>query len=86
MRIDIVYADDWAGVFVDDEIFYQDHSIRDDKWVDLVETAYRRGRRLADYASALEFRWWEVDYGWMDEHRWFPGLFSEIPEQYLEEK
>lgn len=85
MRIDLVYGDDWSGLYVDDEIFAQDHSIRDDRWMDLVETAYRRGKRMSMVENeGLEFRWWEIDYGWLDSQRYLPSLFSEIPQGKLE--
>lgn len=80
MRIDIVYGDDWSGVFVDDELFTQDHSIRDDRWADLLDVAWRRGKRDQN----LEIAWWEIDYYWLENQGRFPSFFSDIPKDKLE--
>jgi hypothetical protein len=80
VKIDIVYGDDWSGVFVDDESFTQDHSIRDDRWGDLLEIAWRRGKRNQDF----EIAWWEVDYYWIQDQGRLPSLFNDIPKDKLE--
>lgn len=77
MKLDIVYGDDWSGVFVDDELFTQDHSIRDDRWVALIEIAGHRKQEL-------EIAWWEINYSWIEDQGHLPILFSEIPEDKLE--
>lgn len=57
MRIDYVQDDDWAGIYVDDQLRFQDHAIRDDHWIELIETAFGAGRYISD-SNLDTFKWW----------------------------
>lgn len=85
MRIDYILADDWAVIYVDGEVFTQDHSISDYRWTELVEKAFYRSLTSSEIAPRIDIRRWEIDYGYLDTIRYFPQLFDEIPEDELEE-
>lgn len=52
MQIDYIMGDDWEAVYVDSEIFTQDHSIDVHKWMELLEKAS---------FQKIEVRKWEFD-------------------------
>jgi hypothetical protein len=77
VRIDYVQDDDWAGIYVDDQLRFQDHAIRDDHWVQLIESAFEEARYISD--SHLDvFKWW-VSLSDND-LRYMPDTFTELKE------
>ena len=78
MLIDYVLGDDWHGVFVDGELYAEDHSISDDRWIFLMQ------KIVFENVEELEVRKWDVNYEWMDCMSHFPYLFDEIGEENLE--
>lgn len=58
MRIDFVQDDDWAGIYVDGKLLVQDHSIRDDHWIELIEIAFLASKYAFSDNILDIFKWW----------------------------
>lgn len=73
MQIDYIQdlTGDWVAVYVDGEIFYQDHSIDDWKWLELVKKAS---------FQSVEIREWEFDIQYWGAS-WYPVQLTDIIEK-----
>ena len=60
---------DWSGIYIDNELDYEGHSIPVWVWLDLFN--------LSDVIEAVQS---EVDGGWLEEGGSFPQNFKDIPE------
>lgn len=77
MRIDYVQYDDWSGIYVDGQLKYQDHAIRDDHWIELMNTTFKEGRYSSDGVLDV-FKWW-VDMV-SNDMRYLPDTFEALKE------
>lgn len=62
---------DWCGVYVDDILQTEGHSIPIHEWLDLIDTW-----NFNESSQQLE-----VDGEWLEESGSFPTFFSDIPEE-----
>jgi hypothetical protein len=73
--VTIVLGDDWQGIYVDGQMYYQHHHVRHDDWVKIINT----------YQPTIAF--WRTlnDDGlhWLETVGEFPERFVDIPTQYF---
>lgn len=63
---------DWSGIYVDNQLDYEDHSIPVWVWIDLFN--------LNSVTEAVQF---EVDGDWLEEGGSFPQNFKDIPKEKI---
>jgi len=63
---------DWSGIYIDNQLDYEGHSIPVWVWLDLFN--------LSGVTEAVQF---EVDGEWLESCGNFPEFFSDIPKERL---
>lgn len=63
---------DWCGIYIDDNLLTEGHSIPAHEWLDIVENQ-----------SIFKTQNLEVEGDWLEEGGSFPQSFSDIPSEYL---
>lgn len=63
---------DWCGIYIDNKLLTQEHSIPVHEWLDIVENQ-----------SIFTAQSLEVSGDWLEEGGSFPQSFSDIPTEYL---
>lgn len=63
---------DWCGIYIDNTLYTEGHSIRVYEWLDIVEN------HTISKTQSLE-----VDADWLIEGGSFPQSFADIPSEYL---
>lgn len=77
-RINIIHADDWEGVYVDDTLAYQDHLIRPMELYLQLKYLIPGSTKLND----IVFDEWWVDEKWMSEIETLPENFVDVKLRY----
>lgn len=74
MKIDVVddISGDWTGIYVNNNIYYQGHSVPHYIWMELLE---KSGNEINDYNE-----WPGEDYGQL------PTTFEEVKEQFINKR
>lgn len=63
---------DWCGIYIDNTLYTEGHSIRVYEWLDIVENH-----------TIFKTQSLEVGAEWLYEGGSFPQSFSDIPSEYL---
>lgn len=63
---------DWCGIYIDDTLYTEGHSITVWDWLHIVENH-----------TIFKTQSLDVDADWLEEGGCFPQSFSDIPSEYL---
>lgn len=55
-KVTHVSYDDWAGIYIDDELIYQGHGIYTIEWLDVIERLGHEGAQVEAEPAWLEAR------------------------------
>lgn len=72
-KLVLVNGDDWEGIYINGELFYEGHSIPTDVMVDVIMS----NKFFTSYVSA------SVDSEWLEDNGGLPLYLKDIPEEVL---
>jgi hypothetical protein len=73
MKIDLVYADDWVGLYIDNKLEMEGHSLRLGSVIELIKDKMQH--RLDKIEAFSEV---SADDDWIEERGNFPETFEEV--------
>lgn len=73
-RINIVHAEDWEAVYINEELSFQDHRINPMEMMLYIKTKVPGSSKLNDL---IIDEWW-VDEKWMNQVQIFPKNFEDV--------
>ena len=73
-RINIVHAEDWEAVYINEELSFQDHRIDPMEMMCYIKTKIPGSSKLNDL---IVDEWW-VDEEWMNQVQMFPENFEDV--------